>query len=266
MFIDQIQEARALATVVPHNLTAVDVGPWMVAQYVPSLGTGAAAATMQVLAGTLRFKVDAVTPAGADAIGVSGEFDLSSSTYNTMGEVVDEINGIAAYRAYLVGALRADLSTNLLVQAATSIFGDTGLTVFGDTSGSKEISLAISGEAFVNNGKSGHVKDFEDGCENSMMYAAFTVTSVSLLVLRYFTGKQGTAEVQVGQDVTLTSATLKEQGGANLSVVFVTSARGERLIVRVIGLSTSAPSAPTIHILGKTAVLANDRVVDSIGY
>lgn len=266
MNADQITEARALATVVPHNIAVVDVSPWMVAQYVPSLGTGAAAATMQVLAGTLRFKVDAATPAGADAIGTDGEFDLSTADFNTMGELVDAINGVAAYRAYLVGALRADLSTNLLVQSATSIIGDTGLTVFGDTSGSKEISLAISGEAFVNNGKNGHLKDSEDGCENSMMYAAITVTNVSLFVLRYYTGKQGTTEVQVGQDITLTSATLKEQGEANLSVVFVTSARGERLIVRVIGLESVAPSAPSVHVLGKTAVLANDRVVTSIGY
>ena len=269
MYQEQIVEARALATVVPHNITAVDTTPWIVVQYVPALGTGGAAATVDIDAGrdTLTFQVDAAAPAGADAIGnTTGILDLSSSTYSTMGKLVDAINGVAAWRAYLVGALRSDLVSSLLVQAAASCFGANGKTLFSDSSVSKDISIAISGEKFVSNGISGHEKDFEDGCENSMQYASINATSASLAVIRYYTGKQGSTEAQLGSDVDTVSATAKEQGEANLSVDFVTAARGERLIVRAIGVSNTAITAPVVHVLGKTAVLKNDRFVDEINY
>lgn len=267
--MEQLVEARALATVVPHNITAVDTTPWIVVQHVPSLGTGGAAATVTVAAGrdTLTFQVDAADPAGADVIGnTSGELDLSSSSYSTMGKLVDAVNGTAAWRAYLVGCLRSELVSSLLVRTAVSCFGDNGRTLFSDSSVSAEISIAISGEKFISNGKAGHLKDAEDGCENSMQYASINATSVSLAVIRYYTGKQGSTEVQLGSDVDLVTATAKEQGEANLSVDFVTSRRGERLIVRAVAASSVALTVPVVHVLGKTAVLRNDRQVTAINY
>ncbi len=269
MYQNQILEARALATVVPHNITVVDKSPWIQIQYVPSLGTGGAAATVAMAAGrdTMTFQVDAADPAGADSIGnTSGEVIVSGGDLNTMGEVVDHINGKSAWRAYLIGCLRSENPDNLLVRTAASAFGDNGVTLYSDSSVSKEISIAISGERFVNNGRAGHLKDFEDGCENSLMYAAITVTCASALALRYYTGKQGSAEVQVGQDIALTTATLKEQGEAAFADIFVKSRRGERLIVRAIGTESVALTVPTVHVISKTAVLANDRVVTAINY
>lgn len=267
MYFEQILEARALATVVPHALSAVDTGPWMVVQHVPSLGTGGTAATCQVFADTLTFTVDAAAPAGLDSIGNStGEFVLAAGANNLMGELVDLINARSSWRAYLVGAIRADSSANLLIQASGSCFGANGLTLFGDTSATKDISLAVSGEKFVNNGRGGHETDAGDQCENSMMYAAVTVTSASLAVIRYYTGKQGTAEVQLGSDVDTVSATKKEQGEASLTETHINAARGERLVVRVLGVSNTAPSVPTILVSGKTAVLKNDRQVTAINY
>ncbi len=269
MYLNQIVEARALATVVPHNITVVDKSPWIQIQYVPTLGTGGAAATVAMAAGrdTMTFQVDAADPAGADSIGnTSGEVIVSGGDLNTMGEVVDHINGKSAWRAYLIGCLRSENPDNLLVRSATSAFGDDGVTLYSDSSVSKEISIAISGEAFVNNGKAGHLKDFDDGCENTMMYASVKGTSASLHVLRYYSGKQGTAERQLGADIDLVTVVAKEQGEASLSEAFVTSARGERLIVRQIGVSNTAVTVPVHHVLGKTAVLKNDRVVTAINY
>lgn len=269
MYANQIIEARALATVVPHNITAVDKSPWIQIQYVPALGTGGAAATVAMAAGrdTMTFQVDAADPAGADSIGnTSGEVIVSGGSLNTMGEVVDHINGKSAWRAYLIGCLRSENPDNLLVRTAASAFGDNGVTLYSDTSVSKEISIAISGERFVNNGKGGHLKDFEDGCENSMMYASILGTSASLHVIRYYTGKQGSAEVQLAQDIDLTTVVAKEQGEASFSETFIKSTRGERLIVRQIGVSNTAITVPTHHVLGKTAVLKNDRIVTAINY
>ena len=269
MYEKQINEARSLATLVPHAITAVDTTPWMMMQYVPDLGTGAAAATVAVEAGrtTMTILVDAAVPAGKDAIGNStGLIDLSSSTYDTMGELVDYINGKLAWRAYLVGAIRSDAVASLLAKTAASCFGANGLVFYSDTSVSKDVSIAISGEKFVNNGINGHVTDAGDQCENSMQYANINVTCASAPYLRYYTGKQGSTEVQLGSDLLLVTATAKEQGEASFAETFITATRGERLIVRAIGTSAVALSAPVFKVLGKTAVLKNDRIVDEVNY
>ena len=111
MFVNQIEEALKLAPAVPRNINAADKTPWMVVQYVPSLGTGGAAATVAVAtaAETITFQVDAADPATLDVIGnTSGEMSLVGTT-DTMGELADVINGTRAWRAYLVAALRADV-------------------------------------------------------------------------------------------------------------------------------------------------------------
>ena len=268
MYLNQILEARALAPVVPHNITAVDTSPWMVAQYVPLLGTsGSSASIALIVASSMTFLVDSSTPAGLDDIGVSGIFLLSSGTYDTMGELVDYINSKTAWRAYLVGCLRADKSSLLLAKSATKCSGDNGLTFYGDTSASYEMSLAISGEKFINNTPNGHVTDYDDQVENSMLYGSFKVTGASAgLVLTYYSGKAGSTEVQFGGTVTITTATVQQEGEESLSEPFVTATRGERLVIRVSNSSVGAVSAPTINVLGKSVVFANNRIVDSDNY
>ncbi|GAG50924.1 unnamed protein product, partial [marine sediment metagenome] len=224
-----------------HNFTAADTLPWMVVQYVPSLGTGGTSASIAyIVASSMTFLVNDAAPAGADAIGATGVILTSSSTYNTMGELVDYINGRIAWRAYLVGALRADLSSLMLVKSATICSGANGLTFYADSSNSDDHSFAISGEKFVSNAVGGHVTDADDYCENEMLYGAFTVTSASdAIELRYYSGKQGDTETQVGSAVAVTTATLKEQGEVNLTVPFVQATRGQRLIMRVVDTSTT---------------------------
>ncbi len=270
--LTSIETARDLATQIPYVLTAVDTGPWMVAQYVPALGTGATAATIEIDAGsdTIQFYTDGATPTttgAADAIGnTTGEILTSAGATNTMGEVVDKINAAQAWRAYLVGALRADDAGALLTKTEASCFGDNGLTFYGDNSAHKSQSLAISGEKFVNNGRNGWVKDWDSQCENSMLYASITVTSASLTYLKYYSGKQGSTEIQAGGSVALATATAKEQGEANLTFPYIAATRGERLIIRVIGVSGSSPTAPTFNIIGKSAVLDGTRMVTEKNY
>lgn len=269
MHIQQIEEARALATPIVHNFAAVDTLPWMVVQYVPSLGTDATSASIAyIVASSMTFLVDSSTPAGLDAIGADGVILTSTAAYDTMGELVDYINGRIAWRAYLVGALRADNSSLMLAKSATICSGANGLTFYADSSASGEHSFAISGEKFVSNAAGGHVTDSGDNCENEMLYGAFTVTCASAGIgLKYYSGKQGDTETQIGSTVTVTSAAAKEQGEVNLTVPYVQATRGQRLLMRVMGLSaTTSLTSPTIHVIGKTAVLENDRIVDAINY
>lgn len=273
----QYEDAHNLATTVPRVISAVDTCPLMVVQYVPALGTGGSAATIAyVVASSMTFLVDGSTPAGADAIGVSGIIDTSSSTYNTMGELVDYINGRQAWRAYLVSALRIDKTSNMLAKAAASAIGDNGLTFYGDTSANfsandpasagtlEAISVAISGEKFINNGINGHVKDYEDGCENMLTYSEVQLTFSGTGTLSIYTGKQGEAETRIYHQ-TLTSTTEKDLGQANLEEVFAKAVCGQRLIVRA-ATTTAFTAVTKFNINGKTAVLNGSRLVDSVNY
>ncbi len=268
MNLAQIEEAHALAPIVYHTITAVDKGAWMVVQHVPDLGTGGAAATIAVEtgAGTLTFKVDAATPLTLDVVGNTTGLILTATT-DTMGEVVDLINQAGAWRAYLLGALRADLPSELLNFTAASCFGDNGKVLYSDNSDSRDISYTVSGEKFVTNGISGHLKDADDEVLNMMLHADITATCASPIVIRYYTGKQGSTEVKMQDDILLTTATRKQQGEVTPNEPWIVANRGERLIIRVQALSaTLAPTAPTIHVAGKSVVYKNDRIVDSIAF
>lgn len=285
MTLEQILEARALAVTVPQSQAAADKSPFMVVQYVPALGTGGASASIALVQdSSMTFLVDSAVPAGADIIGVSGVFDTSSSTYDTMGELVDAINGVQAWRAYLVAALRSDASSILLAKSATICSVAAGLTFYGDTSqnegsitpgtaGALEIvGTAISGEAFVSTAINGHVKDVDGECENALLYSEvqLTFTGSDPNSLRIFSGKQGDTEVLI-YNQTLTSTTEQDFGRTGtvqadgLNSVFLAAPRGHRLILRA-AAATAFSAFTKFNVLGRTAVLKGDRIVSAINF
>lgn len=271
MNINQIEEARALAPIVYHNITAVDKGPWMVVQYVPNLGTGGSAATVQIAAGsaTMLFKVDAATPLTLDIVGgTSGQISLVGSDSDTMGEVVDLINSVSAWRAYLLGAIRADLPSHLIAAGAASCIGANGLTLYSDSSANLgEISYAISGEKFVTNGIGGHCKDEDDQVLNQLLHADIKVTGASPQVIQYYSGKQGSTETKIAANILLTTATNKQQGETHPNEPYIVANRGERLLIRVQALSPDTPpTSPTLNYAGKSIVYKNDRIVDTVAF
>ena len=282
---NQIEEARNLAPLIPHNQSAADTSPWMVAQYIPDLGTGGTAATIAyVQASSMTFTVDAGVPAGKDAIGASGVILTSSSTYNTMGELVDAINGYIAWRAYLVGALRADLVSGMLAKTAASCLTDNGLTFYGDTSineaavipgtagAYEQTSVAISGEKFENYGVYGHKKDADDLCENSLMFAQIELAFSGVGTLRIYSAAQNATETQLYGQV-LTTATAQDLGivGAvdaprdGAAGVFLKAKLGERLIIRA-GTLTAFSAWTQFNIVGQSAVLNGSRIVTEDNY
>jgi hypothetical protein len=222
---------------------------------------------------TIVFKVDDAAAAGLDRVLLSGTLTGTITitegytTCDTMGELVDVINSSVAWRAYLVAAIRSDPVSLLITTTSSAAAGANGLTIYCDTSantgagGSIGPGVAISGEKFVSNGINGHVKDWEDQCENSTF-------STSTGTLVYYSGKAGSAETQIGSDVPLTTAVRKEQGEANLSVPFIKSTLGHRLVVRCESPSIFAVAAgcTDFQVIGTTAVFANDRIVNEDNY
>lgn len=268
MHINQIEEARKLATPVSHNFTADDTFPAIVIQYVPDLGTGGSSASFTLANDSLQFLVDSASPAGLDAIGTGGKISLTDESYDTMGELADYINGRQAWRCYLVGALRAMTSIGLLDKSSTKCSNTAGVTIYIDTTDYDATVghiFAISGEKFVNNGIGGHVTDADDGVENSLLYGSFKITGDSDCYMRYLSGAQGSAETALTGNEDLTLGTATVHGEENCSEPYITAKRGERLLVQIY-TGSAVIGAPTVNAIGRSAVLKNDRIVDSKNY
>ena len=265
----QYQEALLLAPVVPQEHTAADVSPALVLQYVPNLGSGAVSVSVQVLAAGLRFKVAGDTPSGADAIGNSSGWILFA-TYTNGNLLLGQINKEQAYRAYGVDLLPGDLMSHLLVAASAQIDGANGQTLLWDSSLKDGHGTAISGEKFLNNGVNGWVKDDEDdanngGCENWLLYGAFNVASDG--ELQFHSALNISASTQLGPTVTISTDTLAEVGSNEPSVEYLRATRGQRLVIRIASTTAGQAATPTrFHVLGKTVVLSNDRVVNEDNY
>ena len=276
MYQNQILEARSLATVVGHNITALDTSPAIVVQYVPARGAGGASSTsvgkMKITNDGLRFKVDDDTPAGLDlAPLMSSSGWLTDATYTNMGQIVDAINGGAAWRAYLGCALRGDASAALLNASETVVSIANGFTFFFDsvlvaTTTAVSAGIMVSGEKFLNNGINGHVTDFEDACENTINYIEATFVD-SAATLRFYSGKAGSAETQIGGSEAFTAdGSAVRFGDTDPVDPFISAKRGERLIARVTFQTVDIGTPTRFHVLGKTAVLKNDMFVAEMNY
>lgn len=265
---NSIQEAKDIAGRVPQNITAADTTPWIVIQYVPALGTSGAAAVVTVAAATIDFFVDAASTSGLDTIGngTTSSALTTTDTFDTMGELVDHINSRPAWRAYLVGALRADNPSDLLAASSTDVIGANGGVFYSDTTSTLEVSTAISGEKFINNGINGHVTDWDSQCLNDLMSGAFTLgDGTGAITLKFYTGKAGSAEVQTGPSITLTEDTQKLVGDSDGNAPYMSSLPGERLIIRA--TTDSAFDAYTeFSVVGRTAVLDGSRLVRADNY
>jgi hypothetical protein len=280
MYRNQIEEARALATQIGHSFSADNTFPVIVIQYVPDLGTGAAAASITYRSttpdstGGFLALVDAAAPAGKDLFrNAAGTLDIKAA--RTLGRVLDAFNANSAWRAYLVGGLRTDTTSTCLGLLAgllsKSVIGDNGATWYSnnaDKAGTgvntgNFLSVAISGEKFVNNGINGHVKDADDQCENVLHYAGINLDFTTSAVVSFYSASQQGC-TRIGPNPALTDATLMEFGATDPTDPYLKAKRGERLVVRV---RTATLAATTkFDVVGSTAVFANDRIVDEKNY
>jgi hypothetical protein len=267
MYLKQILEARALASPVGWGINAVNTSPAFVVQYVPSLGTDGAAATIALIQdGAMTFLVDGVAPAGADAIGTAGVITTSAASYDTIGELVDYINSTQAWRAYIAAALRADGCETLQEKSAATCFTDNGLTFYWDTSAGIQHSAVISGEKFVNQGVGGYREDADGQCENYLISGTqtytFNTTGAGVLTIHSCSQRSdGTTLFTVA----LANATAKPLDGT-LDAPFMRSTTGQRLVIRAADDAADDIEAVAQVIAGRTAVLRNTHQVVGVNY
>ena len=245
------------------SFSAVDTFPQAIVQYVPDGGTGGTAATCQVVTATgLTFQVDAANPAGADAIGTAAGV-VAFATYTTMGALKDYVDGLTAWRMILLGAKRADASASkLLTAGATSCITASGLRIFGDASTTDHISFAITGERFVNNGLSGHIKE-RGACWNTLLSASLNVglTGGTPQIEFSFEGQRASDAIQVAHSLVMVDDTLEEIGVANPSVPYLQAPLGFRIIGRV-SVATTVDDIAKFEVLGKSAYINGEQLID----
>ena len=263
MKYSQIQEAEKLAPLVVHSQSTSDVSPALVVQYVPLLGTGATAATAKVTAAAMVFTTGGTTPSGLDYIG-SSTGNITFGSYDSLGEVLDVIEATAAWRAYLVAGIGSDASTDLLAQAAASAIGANGLTFYFDTSAFDGCGTAISGEKFINNSPSGHVKDADDECLNQLLYVKLNVTLSDGELTFYSASRKGAS--QIGPTYAYGSASAIEVNENGPAEPFLVAKRGERLVIRAAATTAGNGTPAEFRVEGKTAVYSNNRIVTEDNY
>lgn len=271
MYADQIAEARALATPYGQNITAMDTTPAIAIQYVPDFGAGGAGSTSvgkaKITTDGIRFKVDDSTPAGNDALAnqtSSGWLTFASQT--NMGQMLDAINnGGLAWRAIPKCMLRGDIASNLLAASETVVSNANGKVFFWDSKAETLIvaGAVVSGERFINNGKNGHVKDSDDEVENTIMYIEANIVDSDMTLTFY--SSTATADTQIGGALAFTAAGSATYFGKNdPEDPYISAQRGARLIARVTTLTQQKGTPTRFHVLGKSAVLKNDRIVEDV--
>jgi len=150
--------------------------------------------------------------------GTGGNIDVSDANANTFGKVVDIINSLDDYEAYLVDVLRADATTvgSLLAMAATQAKVSAGIPLYKDTSVVLNLSIAVQGE---------DLQYSDNGCKNICDYIASKNTYAS-----------GASTIQIYEGETLVAswacaATTVEQEKTTLAF----GCKGKKLLIRMLG-------------------------------
>jgi hypothetical protein len=106
--------------------------------------------------------------------------DVSTAPYDTFGELVDYINALDDYEAYLGDVLPADSTDDTLAtMAETQIKTDAGIPLYKDTAVALNISIAVSGEDFQ------HV---ESGSKNELQGYVGTPTGTGADTFKIYEG------------------------------------------------------------------------------
>ena len=203
---------------------------------------------------TIASAVGAVGATAADAnftVGSTpGTIDLTNSAADTMGEVVDFINGLADYKARLVALRRADDAGTVGALVAVSgieakIAGGLGLAV--DTSVADNIACEISaldGLMYSGNSKAQPWinGDKARNAVNSLVRVAGTLayTGADLFQVYEVDDFAKTDELIYQQLVSVVIAASTSAGTTTFPGAGITGRPGKRLIVKAKGATTMA--------------------------
>jgi len=194
------------------------------------------------------------------------------ASYNSMGEVVDAVNATGVFRAFLIGAKRADVSTAMFADVSNETCKlKNGVTLFSNP----DTTAAILGFAFTNQKfiyrPSGGWDTFEKGwtkdtnCINSLKMLSATLTIAAHANVRFYQcddENKAAAVLLWSQDL---ASTVEELHGDTVpDDVFVSCSRGNRFLVQFIQLTTSDDlTGCVIRCLGHTEDVAAGLVHDS---
>lgn len=198
--------------------------------------------------------VGAVGATAADAnftVGSTpGTIDLTNTAVDTMGELVDFINGLADYKARLVGCLRADDADTIGALVAVSgveAKTSTGLGLALDTSVCDHLSFEVSAyDGYIYSGTSKNVprkdSDFGRQAVNSLVRIAGTLayTGADLFRVWEMDDFNKTETLIYQQLVSVVLAASTSAGTTTFPGAGITGRPGTRLLVRASAATTMA--------------------------
>lgn len=179
-----------------------------------------------------------------------GTIDLTNAAADTMGELVDFINGLSDYRARLVGTLRADDAdvAGALVAVSSKQAKVAGGYAFAmDTSVCKHVSFEVSAfdgtlpPGFSKNYK-GPASDYGRWAENRLIRFAGTNTYTGTDSFKVYEIDDvgATAELIYSSLLSTVTAASTSAGGTTFAGSGIIGRRGRRLLVRAAGASSFA--------------------------
>lgn len=198
--------------------------------------------------------------------------DVSDAAFNTMGEVLDEINAQEDLRAFLIGCPR-DLSSvdKFDTLAAASIRTTNGLTLFADEakSGLLDQGFAITNQKFINRPSTGWNGKLvgmttDDLCINTLNYISILLTVVgdgNMEVYACDDINKVEAGVLLWDDVYVTVVAEEHGNVLTPAEPFISAPVGNRLLIFFD--NAAANSAATITAIGTTKHLTGARVPDA---
>jgi len=268
-----LKQAREIAPFVGQANITVDTCPAFMIQYCGLLGASAVSTTTCTIAfvqgGDMTVLVDSAAPAGVDAIGTSGVIDTTAVAYDTVGELCAYIDALGPYRAICL-CDPDTLMANVLAKSAASCIGSSGLVFYLDTSVADTTyiwSFPITGEAFLNNGKTGHVRDLPvsdggDEVENSFHFMQITTASSATATVYIKSFKQGDSTATTLYTKAISAATATDIGNAsNPTMPFLTAKPGNTMVVEIRqAVNANAPSV--MQLTGRSVVTTGTRIVN----
>lgn len=193
-----------------------------------------------------------------------GTIDLTNAAANTMGEVVDFINGLADYKARLVSLRRdddADTTAALVAVTSQQAKVKGGLKLAVDTSVADQVSFEISaldGGIIAGNlvGDSGVGSDYKFNAQNSLrrVDATLTYSGADLFRVYEVDDEAKTDELIYTNTISAILAASTSAGSEEFPEPGITARPGRRLIVRLSAASSIAVTQ--LSWLGFTKLLA----------
>jgi hypothetical protein len=252
------QAALAESTLVTRNVAINADDPTarqFVGMIVEYIGSSASCLITTAANNSIASAVGAAGSEAADAnftVGATpGTIDLTNAAANTMGELVDFINGLADYKARLVGCLRADdadtIGALVAVTSQQAKVANTGLALALDSSVCDHLSFEVSSyDGFMYSGTSKKTPQKESDAGrhavNSLVRIAGTLayTGADLFRVWEMDDFNKTETLIYQQLVSVVLAASTSAGTTTFPGAGITGKAGTRLLVRASAATTMA--------------------------